>query len=154
MRRREDLMSSRAPSFEEARVNVRLKISALWIAMLFLFAYGDIFGLFRSGQLEDISRGEISGMAITQGFLLAVSVYVAIASAMVFLTLVLPAAAARWSSVVLAPLFVVSIVASVIGESWMYLWFLSAAEVVVLAGIAWLAWSWPPVISSAPSSTT
>jgi hypothetical protein len=62
--------------------------------------------------------------------------------------------AARWSNVVLAPLFVVSIVASVIGESWVYFWFLSAAEVVVLAGIAWLAWSWPRVIFSAPSSTT
>ena len=31
---------------EDVRVGVRLKISALWIAMLFLFTYRDIFGFF------------------------------------------------------------------------------------------------------------
>ena len=33
---------------EGFRIGVRLKISALWVAMLFLFAYGDIFGLLRA----------------------------------------------------------------------------------------------------------
>jgi hypothetical protein len=33
---------------------VRLKISALWVAMLFLFAYGDIFGFFRPGRIEEV----------------------------------------------------------------------------------------------------
>src|SRR5207247_10297671 len=70
---------------EDVRIGVRLKISALWIAMLFLFAYGDIFGFLRRGTIEDVIRGKISGMEITQTFLFAVSVYIAIASAMVFL---------------------------------------------------------------------
>jgi Family of unknown function (DUF6326) len=82
-------MSTGGTSFEEAKVNVRLRISALWIAMLFLFAYGDIFGFFQADRLEEVMRGEISGITITQGFLFAVSVYIAIASLMVFLTLVL-----------------------------------------------------------------
>src|SRR5919197_2399622 len=43
--------------FEEHPVGVRAKISALWIAMLFLFAYGDIFGFFVPGHLEEIIRG-------------------------------------------------------------------------------------------------
>jgi len=29
---------------EDAKIGVRLKISALWVALLFLYAYGDIFG--------------------------------------------------------------------------------------------------------------
>jgi hypothetical protein len=136
-------MSNRASSFDEARVNVRLKISALWVAMLLLFAYGDIFGFFRHGQLEDISRGEVSGIEITQTFLFAVSVYIAIASAMVFLTLVLRPALARGTNVVLSVLYIVSIVASAIGESWAFFWFLSLAEIWALAAIVWLAWSWP-----------
>jgi hypothetical protein len=32
---------------EDAKVGVRLKISALWIVLLFLYAYGDIFGFFK-----------------------------------------------------------------------------------------------------------
>jgi hypothetical protein len=74
---------------ESLRIGVRLKISALWVAMLFLFAYGDIFGSFVPGRIDDIRGGTISGIEITQTFLLAASVYVAIASLMIFLTLVL-----------------------------------------------------------------
>lgn len=65
-------------SFEDVKVGVRCKIAALWIAMLFLFAYGDIFGFFSPGQIEEVMAGEISGMTITQVFLFAVSLYIAI----------------------------------------------------------------------------
>jgi hypothetical protein len=129
---------------EDARIGIRLKISALWIAMLFLFAYGDIFGSFVPGRIDDIRGGEISGIEITQAFLFAVSVYVAIASLMIFLTLVLPPRVSRWANIVLAVLYVVSIAASVIGETWAYFWFLSIAECAVLLMIVWYAWTWPP----------
>jgi hypothetical protein len=126
----------------DVRIGVRLKISALWITMLFLFAYGDIFGLFAPGHIEEIVAGEVSGIEITEGFLLAVSVYIAIASAMVFLTLVLQPNVARWTNVVLGILYIVSIVAAAIGESAYYL-FLSAAEIAALLLIVRYAWSWP-----------
>jgi hypothetical protein len=65
--------------------------------MLFLFAYGDIFGFFSPGQIQEVMAGEISGTAITQVFLFAVSLYIAIASVMVFLSLVLSPTVNRWS---------------------------------------------------------
>ena len=74
------MASASSRTFEDAKVGVRYKIAALWIAMLFLFAYGDIFGLFSPGQIQEVMAGELSGMAITQGFLFAVSLYVAVAS--------------------------------------------------------------------------
>jgi hypothetical protein len=46
---------------EDVRIDVRLKISTLWIATLFLFAYGDIFGLLKPGRIEEVIGGEISG---------------------------------------------------------------------------------------------
>jgi hypothetical protein len=128
---------------EDVRVGVRLKISALWIALLFLFAYGDIFGFFRPGQIEEVMSGEISGIEITQTFLFAVSVYIAIASAMILLTLILTPAISRQANVVLAILYVISIVASAIGETDSYFLFLSAAEVAALLLIVRYAWTWP-----------
>lgn len=128
---------------EEVRVGVRLKISALWIAMLFLFAYGDIFGFFQPGQIAEVSAGEISGIEITQIFLFGASVYIAVASVMVFLSLVLRPKIARWANIVLPILYVVSIVASVIGEDWAYFFFLSIVESVLLLLIIWYAWNWP-----------
>jgi hypothetical protein len=135
--------TSNSKILEDERIGVRLKISALWIAMLFLFAYGDIFGFFRAGLIEDVIAGEVSGIEITQVFLFAVSVYVAIAAVMVFLTLVLKPSVNRWTNIVLPVLYIVSIVASMIGEEWAYFYFLSIAESALLAVIIWYAWTWP-----------
>src|SRR5687768_2394953 len=123
---------SRSETLEDSRVGVRVRISALWIAMLLLFAYGDIFGFLAPGHLEEIMAGEISGIEITQGFLFAVSVYIAIASVMVFLTLVLGPTVCRWTNVVLAILYIASIVAAAIGETDGYYLFLGAAEIALL----------------------
>jgi uncharacterized protein DUF6326 len=136
-------VTSSSSTLEDVRVGVRLKISALWIAMLFLFAYGDIFGFFNPGQMEEVISGEISGIEITQVFLLAVSVYIAIASVMIFLSLVLRPTVCRWTNIVLAILYSVSIVASAIGETDAYYLFLSTAEIAMLLLIVRYAWTWP-----------
>jgi uncharacterized protein DUF6326 len=140
---REGEVSKSDPTiFEDQRIGVRLKISALWIAVLFLFAYGDILGFFQPGQIEEVITGEISGVEITQIFLLAASVYVAIASVMVFLSLVLRPTVNRWANIVLPILYIVSVVASVIGES-AYFYFLSVVESALLLLIIRYAWTWP-----------
>jgi hypothetical protein len=128
---------------EDLRVGVRVRIAALWIAMLFLFAYGDIFGFFEPGQIEEVTAGKISGIEITDTFLLGASVYIAVASVMVFISLVLPPTVNRWTNIVLSILYVVSIVASAIGETSAYFLFLSVVECALLVLITWYAWTWP-----------
>ena len=128
---------------EDVKVGVRLRMSALWITTLFLFAYGDIFGFFKPGQIGDVISGQVSGIEITQVFLLGASVYIAIASVMIFLSLVLRPTISRWTNIVLPILFIVSIAASVVGETWAYFIFLSIAEIGLLLLIVWYAWTWP-----------
>jgi Family of unknown function (DUF6326) len=134
--------TSNSRILDDVRIGVRLKISALWIAMLFLFAYGDIFGFFRAGVIEEVIAGKVSGIKITQVFLFAVSVYIAIASLMVFLSLVLKPKVNRWTNIVLPILYIVSIAVSAIGETWAYYLFLSVAESSLLLLIVWYAWTW------------
>jgi hypothetical protein len=139
---RDEVSTSNSTIFEDQRIGVRSKISALWIAVLFLFAYGDILGFFQPGQIEEVITGEISGIEITQIFLFAASVYVAIASVMVFLSLVLKPTVNRWANIVLPILYIVSVVASVIGGS-AYFYFLSVVESALLLLIIRYAWTWP-----------
>lgn len=134
---------SSAKTFEDVKVGVRLKIAALWIAMLFLFAYGDIFGFFAPGRLGEIMTGKVSGIEITQLFLFAISVYAAVASLMIFSTLVLRPNICRWANIVVPVLYIVSIVASAIGETDAYYLFLSVVEIALLVLAIRFAWTWP-----------
>jgi Family of unknown function (DUF6326) len=136
------MSTSQPRSLADERIGVRSKISALWVAVLLLFAYGDILGFFAPGRIDEVLSGEVSGMRITQSFLFAVSVYIEVAAVMVVLSLVLSPRTCRWASLVLAALYIVSIVASSIGEDAYFL-FLSVVESALLVLIIWFAWAWP-----------
>jgi hypothetical protein len=65
------------------------------------------------------------------------------ASARLARSLVLSPTVNRWTNIVLASLYVVSIMASAIGETSAYYWFLSITESAPLLLIVWYAWTWP-----------
>ena len=128
--------------YEPAPVNVRIKISALWTAMLFVFAYVDIFSFFRADVRADIDAGEIAGFTIGQGFLLGTTIYILIPSLMVFGAVVLRPKVNRIANISLAAVYALTIIVGAFGE-WGYYILGSAVEVVLLAAIAYYAWTWP-----------
>jgi hypothetical protein len=122
---------------------VKLKLAALWTATVFLFAYGDIFTVYRADKVREILGGKIGDIEVTQAFLLAAGVYVAIPSIMVFLALALPARVSRWVNIAVGAIYAPTIIASAIGEDWAYSIFLSVLEVALVLLIVWSAWNWP-----------
>ena len=137
------MSTSSSEILEDVRIGVRLKISALWIAMLFLFAYGTSSASSEPGSSRKSSPAKCRGIEITQVFLFGISVYIAIASVMVFLSLVLRPRVNRWANIVLPILYIVSIAISSVGETWAYYYFMSIAESALLVLIIWYAWTWP-----------
>ena len=136
-----------ATTYEPATVNVRVKIAALWTAMMFVFAYVDIFSQFRADYRAKIEAGELGPFTVSQGVLLGFTIYIVLPALMVFLSLVLPARGARIVNIALSILYAVTIIGGAIGE-WYYYVFGSAVEVVLLAAIAFYAWTWPKLAAS------
>lgn len=130
---------------EPSPVNVRVKIAALWASMLFVFAYVDLFSLYRPDFRADVEAGEVGGFAVTQTFLLATTAYVVIPSLMVFCVLVLRPRLNRIVNIVLAMVYAVSIVAGSIGE-WTYYLLGSLIEAALLVAVVFYAWTWPKEI--------
>ena len=128
--------------FQPANVNVRVKISALWASMLFVFAYVDLFSLYRADFRADVEAGKIAGFTINQSFLLGTTVYIVIPSLMVFLALVLRPRVGRIANIALGILYALTIIAAAIGE-WNYFILGSAVEIALLAAIVYYAWTWP-----------
>lgn len=134
--------------FEDAKINVKLKISALWVTVMLLFAYGDIFGYFRTGFIQNVISGTVAGMEINQEFLMGTTIYITIPSLMVFLSLVMKPNLNRWVNIILGLVFPVTILLSCIGEIWVNYIFLSIMESVLLLLIVWYAWKWPKIEQS------
>ena len=128
--------------FEPCNVSVRVKISGLWTSMLFVFAYVDLFSLYRPGFRADLDAGEVGGFTVNQSFLLGTTAYVVIPSLMVFCALILRPQISRIANIALSIVYALTIIAGAIGE-WSYYVLGSAIEVVLLAAIVYYAWTWP-----------
>ena len=132
-------------ALEDYRVPVKLKLSALWASLMFCYIYADFFGLFSPGQLADMNRGIIHPFGPTTPLiLLGTSIMMAVPSLMVVAPLVLRPAIARWTNLVLGPVYGLIIVLTMVGAPPFYLLF-GAVEVALSLLIAWYAWRWPPI---------
>jgi hypothetical protein len=128
--------------FQALPVSLRVKLSGLWASLLFVFAYVDLFSLYRPDFRADIEAGQISGFTVDGTFLLLTTAYIVIPSVMVFGALVLRPQINRIANLVLSVVYALTIIGGAIGE-WSYYVLGSGIEVALLAGIAYYAWTWP-----------
>lgn len=127
----------------EAKVGVRVKVAGLWTAVMLLYAYNDLFLLYTPGALEGVMAGKMGALPPTsQGLLLGFALSIAIPCAMIPLSLLLGAGAARWTNVVLSGLYALFVLATLPGM-WVFYVFLGLLEVAMTLTILALAWRWP-----------
>jgi len=141
-----DPVTTTTRQYRDTQVDVKLVLSALWTAMMFVFAYGDIFGFFRSDVLKAALDGKVAttGFTVTQGFLALTLIYILPAALMVVLTLLLTPRVNRIANIVVSLVYLITVIGSCIGETWVYYLLASLIEVILLVAIARTAWKWPP----------
>ncbi len=127
---------------EDAKINVKMKLSALWGAMMLLYIYADILSLFRPGQIEEIMKGLMGPFQVTQTSLLVASILMIIPAVMVFLSLTLKPAVNRWTNIILGVLYTLVNISNLIGEPWAYYISFGFVEIVLTLLIVWHAWKW------------
>lgn len=127
---------------QDTKIHVRFKLSALWAAIMCCYVYGDFWGLYRPGNLQDILDGGGPLGPISQGSLVAVSVLVAIPAVMIFLSLVLAPALARWLNLLIAAALTAIVLATLPG-AWAFYIFMSLVEVALQLAVVVYAWRWP-----------
>jgi hypothetical protein len=126
----------------DLRINVKLKLSALWAALMLLYIYADHFSLFRTGQIEAMISGRIGPFPVTQGSLLVFSILMMIPAVMVFLSLILKPKVNCWANIILGVLYTFVNISNLIGETWVYYMFFGVVEIVLTFLIVWYAWKW------------
>jgi len=135
--------NKKTAELEDVKINVKIKLSALWVAVMFLYIYVDYFTLHIPGHIEDILAGIVWKFQITQTWALSAMILMTIPIIMIFLSLTLKAKANRWTNIIVGILHILLAIANVIGETWAFYIFGTIAEIVLLSLIVWNAWKWP-----------
>ena len=128
---------------EDVRINVKLKIAALWASFMFLYIYVDYFHLYMPGSIEDILAGKVFTFDISYVFLQIAMFFVAISALMIFLSVALPAKINRWANIIIAAMYIPYMLFNLAGEAWVHMYFAAVVEVVLLLLIIRYAWKWP-----------
>ena len=134
-------VKSNTEIYEDFKINVKLKISALWIAVMFCYVYGDYIQIYVPGILADAMA--VKATDETQLEFFAVALLMAIPSVMIFFTLVVQPKINRWLNIILSTLYIVILIATNLTETWVFYLFLTAIEVLISLAIIWYAWKWP-----------
>ena len=129
--------------FDDIKIHVKAKLSALWVTLMLCYIYGDYFGLYVPGALQNMLDGNMGPLGkTTQNILLGTSFMMAIPSLMVFLSLVLKPAVSRWLNILLGSIYTAIILMTMPG-AWNFYVFLGVIEAMLSLLIVWTAWHWP-----------
>jgi hypothetical protein len=132
-------------TLEDIKVNLKLKLAALWASFMFLYIYVDYFHLYMPGSIKDILAGKVFVFDISYVFLLVAMIFVTIPTLMIFFSVALPAKINRWTNIIVATVFIPYMLFNLVGEAWAHMYLAAAVEVVLLCFIIRYAWKWPRI---------
>jgi hypothetical protein len=138
------LNNATTTDFEDIKVNIKIKLSALWTSVTLCYFYCDYFELYVPKKVE----GLISGVNLLSSpmKLFGAAILMSIPALMVFLSLVLKPRISKGLNIVFGAFFtaIMVLIAFSYQDAWynFYL-FYAIVESILTSLIVWYAWTWP-----------
>lgn len=130
------------------KVNVNLKLAALWASLMFLYIYVDYFHLYMPRSLKEMLAGKVFVFNISPQFLLIALISMTIPALMIFLSVAMSPKVCRYTNVIVALVYIPYSLFNLAGEAWIHMYIGAAVEVILLCLIIRYAWQWPRTISA------
>lgn len=135
--------------FDNPKINIKLKLAAMWTSLVAFYIYGDYFELYVPGKVEDLHNG--TAILNSPGLLLTAAVLIIIPSSMIALCVLLEPRINRTLNIVFASFLtlIVILVGATSISTWYSFYVLYALiEATITVSIIWTAWNWPRTASS------
>ena len=123
--------------------DVKIKLSALWVAGMLNGLMMGMLELFEPGHIQQILTGEVGGMKITQELLFGMAVLMVFAPLMVFLSVTLNYKANRWANIIFGIVFAGFGLLELLETKSAYVIFGVSVGIAFSVLIVWYAWKWP-----------
>jgi hypothetical protein len=134
--------------FEDVKVNIKIKLSALWTSVTLCYLYGDYFELYTPKKVEELISGD--NLLDSPMKLFGASVLLAIPAIMVCLSILLKPKINRGLNIIFGVFYtaIMLLIAATSLEDWRIFYvFLAIVESIITALIVWYAWTWPRQIN-------
>jgi hypothetical protein len=119
-------------------MDIKVKLSTLWIFVLFNMIYADIISLMDpASPIREVMKGA----PLPPGGLLAGAILMETPIALVLLSRVLKRKANRWANIIVGVINMVAVITG--GPPRPYYIVFATIEVMCLSFIVWYAWKWP-----------
>ncbi|EZH72130.1 hypothetical protein ATO12_24650 [Aquimarina atlantica] len=130
--------------FENPKVNIRIKLAALWTSLMFLYIYGDYFELYIPNKVDSLLKG--TELLDTPIKLFIASFSLVIPAAMISANVFLKPKICRILNIIFGILLTIIVV--IVGSFSLTKWysfyaFYAALEAIITLIIIKLAWKWP-----------
>jgi len=133
---------------ENPKVNIKVKLAALWTSVLFCYVYGDYFELYAPEKVNSLITGENN--LDSPAKLLIASIVLAIPAVMIALSIFLKPKINRLLNIVFGLVYTLMMLLIAINSltAWYGFYvFLAILESLITFLIIWYAWKWPKKIA-------
>jgi len=124
------------------KLDKRVVLAGLWITLMILFLYADVFSLYRPGQIEKIISGYMGPFKVGQMSLLVASLLMALPAIMILISLTLASKANRYINIIVASFYLLVEIGNIAGETWAYYIVYGIIELVITIGIIYTSIRW------------
>jgi hypothetical protein len=127
----------------ESKIDVKIKLSALWASAMACYIYCDYFELYAPEKLQHMIDGTTIFGSGDQFAFLGLSSIMLVTSLMICLSILLPATINRVLNIIVGSIMTLMLAYfSFIAGMYFYKMY-AAVEAILTLAIVWYAWSWP-----------
>jgi hypothetical protein len=129
--------------YEDCKISTRIKLVGLWITLMILYIYADIFSLYRPGYINEIITGFMGPLVVGQFTLITSSLLMAIPTLMIIACLFIKLGIIKWINIIIGIVYTLVSIGNLIGEKWIYYIIYGLIEIAITVLIVILAIKWP-----------
>lgn len=117
----------------------KIKTAGLWIALILMYIYADIFSFYRTGYLEEVAAGYLGPLLVDQKVLLLSGMLMLIPILMIIVTLFVNDSVGNWINIAAGILYTAVGIGNLAGEQWLYYWLYGIVELIITVMIICIA---------------
>jgi hypothetical protein len=132
--------------YVDIKFSTRTILMGLWITLMLLYIYCDIYSFFRPNHINEINDGFMGPFQINQISLVIAAMMMAIPALMIVANLFIRLVIIKWINIIAGIVYTLVNIGNIIGETWAYYLTYGVIEIMITVLIIINSIKWPKKI--------